>query len=76
MDKHIVLILSYEGKIFSYTRNYIIKFIRGEAKHGDSEVKDKKREALHDFTFEDKKKSQFEFFISWQIIAGPNLRSF
>lgn len=73
-DKHIVLILSNGEKRFCYTRNNLIKFIRGEAKHGDSENKDDKRLALHTFTFETTTEFTYEFGISANWIVGPNLR--
>ena len=54
--------------------NNLIKFIRGEAKHGDSENKDDKRLALHTFTFETTTEFTYEFGISANWIVGPNLR--
>lgn len=73
-DKHIVLILSNGNKRFAYTRNNVIKFIRGEAKHGDSENKDDRRAALHNFAFEISQDFFYEFGITANWIVGPNFR--
>lgn len=71
--KHIVLVLKYSDKCFSYTRKYIIKMIRGEGKHGQSEVRDLKREALHKFLFEDVKLSEYVFAITYNWVIYPGI---
>jgi hypothetical protein len=71
----IVLVLKMDGKCFSYTANNITKFIRGEYLHGASENNDNKRKALHEFIFEKDNTIECEFHVSWNWIAGPNLRA-
>lgn len=79
-DKHHVLTLSYNAKYYSYTRNNIIKFIRGEGLHGDSKInrsKNPRDKALHDFVFPNDHSStaEFVFLISMDFIVGPNIKS-
>lgn len=70
--EHIALVLKYDEKCFSYSRKYIIKMVRGEGKHGQSELRDRKREALHKFLFEGNKLSEYVFAIThnWVIYPG------
>lgn len=70
--EHIILILKYDERCFSYSRRYIIKMVRGEGKHGQSEIRDKKREALHKFLFEETRLSEYIFAIThnWIIFPG------
>lgn len=71
----IVLVLNNSIKCYSYTANYITKFVRGESLHGASDNKDFKRTVLHNYVFEKDNKIGYEFQISWNFIAGPNLKT-
>jgi len=71
----IVLILKKATKNYSYTANNITKFIRGESLHGASDNQCGKRKTLHEYVFEKNNDIDYEFQISWNWIAGPNLRS-
>jgi len=72
----VVLVLKDgSGKHYGFTANNITKFIRGESLHGASENNDPKRKTLHNYVFEKDSSVECEFQISWNWIAGPNLRS-
>lgn len=71
----VCLVLKKDSDYFAYTANNVTKFVRGETVHGASDNRDKKRKTLHDYTFENDDEIEWEFHISWNFIAGPNLRS-
>lgn len=71
----ICLILKNSTNYYGFTPNNIMKFIRGESVHGASEIRDNKRKTLHEYVFEKDNNIECEFQISWNWIAGPNLRS-
>jgi hypothetical protein len=71
----LVLILKNSDKHYAYTANNITKFIRGETLHGASENVDTKRTVLHEYVFEKDNTIECEFQVSWNWIAGPNLRA-
>jgi len=71
----VVLVLKNNDKHFGYTANNITKFVRGESVHGARDNKDIKRKVLHDYVFEKDNSIECEFQISWNWIAGPNLRA-
>ena len=71
--EHVVLVLKYEEKCFSYSRKYVVKIVRGEGKHGQSEVRDKKREVLHKFLFEELRLSEYIFAITHNWVIHPGI---
>lgn len=71
----LVLILKNSDKHYGYTASNITKFIRGETIHGASENVDPKRAVLHNYVFEKDNTIECEFQVSWNWIAGPNLRA-
>lgn len=73
--KMTALILHDGSQAFRYTRKDLIKFLRGEHVHGDSDNRDKKRIALHDFVFEVRPVVSLEYAVTWGFIIFPGLRS-
>jgi len=74
-SKMTALVLHDGSQAFRYTRKDLIKFLRGEHVHGDSDNRDKKRVALHDFVFEVRPVVSLEYAVTWGFIIFPGLRS-
>ena len=74
-SKMIALVLHDGSTAFSYTRKDLIKFLRGEYLHGDSDNRDKRRTALHDFAFEETKVVSLEYAVTWSFVIFPGIRS-
>lgn len=75
----VVLVLSSEGKFYSYSRNRINKILRANNHHGNDETNKKFIEltlVLNSFIFEEDAtvKPESEFFISWTAAIGPHMR--
>ena len=69
------LVIRDRSQAFKFTRKDVVKFIRGEFAHGDSDNRDQKRSALHDFAFESNNEVTLEFAITWAFVIFPGIRS-
>jgi hypothetical protein len=75
-QEHPCLVLKFDDKFFSYSRRYLVKFLRGAKVHSDQKNKDLKHQALKAFIFEDDgSHSSFEFAVThnWIITGGVGL---
>jgi len=70
-----VLVLHNGQKTFAYSRNNIIKYLRGESLHGDSTKNKPKRAMLYDFIFEKDQNIDLEFAVTWSFVIYPGLKS-
>lgn len=74
-SKMYALVLASNSGAQTYTRRDLIKFLRGEFLHGDSDNRDMRRRILHDFVFENDESISLEFGITWSFVIYPGLRS-
>jgi len=66
----------YDGlRAFKFSRKEIVKFVRGEFLHGDSDIRDDRRFALHNFAFENNNEVTLEFAVTWSFVIFPGIRS-
>ena len=71
----IALVIRDDSRAHKYTRKDVVKFIRGEFIHGDSDNRDHRRLVLHNFAFESDEKLSLEYAITWAFIIFPGIRS-
>jgi len=74
-SKMIALVLLDGTNAFSYTRKEVVRFLRGEFVHGDSDNRDQKRITLHDFAFEHNNSISLEYAVTWSFVIFPGIRS-
>lgn len=69
------LVLRDQSDAYSYTRKDVVKFIRGEFAHGDSDNRDPRRLALHNFAFELSAEVGLEYAFTGSFVIFPGIRS-
>ncbi len=74
-SRMIALVLHDGSSAFNYTRKDLVKFLRGEFLHGDSDNRDPKRIALHNFVFEENRKVSLEYAVTWNFVIFPGVKS-
>lgn len=71
----IALVLSDGQSAFKYSRKDLVKYLRGEFLHGDSDNRDAKRLLLHNFVFEEDDHIDLEYAVTWSFVIFPGLKS-
>jgi len=71
-SNQVCLVLENEGRIYSYTRRYILKKLRGIGVHSDQNDRDEKDKIFRKFVFEEDKPSFYGFAVThcWLITGG------
>ena len=74
-SKMVALVIYDGAHAFKFSRKEVVKFVRGEFLHGDSDIRDERRLALHNFTFENNDEVTLEFAVTWSFVIFPGIRS-
>lgn len=72
-SRMVALVLHDGSNAFKYSRSYVIKFLRGEYLHGDSDNRDEKRMTLHNFVFEEDSRISLEYAVTWSFVIFPGM---
>lgn len=71
----VALVLSDGQSTYKFSRKDLVKYLRGEFLHGDSDNRDAKRLLLHNFVFEEDDKVDLEYAITWSFVIFPGGKS-
>lgn len=71
----IALVLNDGLSTYKYSRKDLVKFVRGEFIHGDSDNRDAKRKTLHNFVFEENNNINLEYAVTWSFVIFPGIKS-